>query len=151
MSYFSGEYECKVDAKGRMVLPSKIKANLPGVSTSELVVKRGFEPCLVIYPMVEWKKVFSKVAGLNEFNKEYRSFQRNFLRGSTEVDMDASGRILIPKTMAKYAGVEKDVIVVGMGNRIEVWDPEKYDEYLIKDEDEFSRLAEKYLAPEDQS
>lgn len=151
MSYFSGEYECKVDAKGRMVLPSKIKANLPGVSTNELVVKRGFEPCLVIYPMVEWKKVFSKVAGLNEFNKEYRSFQRNFLRGSSEVDMDAAGRLLIPKTMAKYAGVEKEVIVVGMGNRIEVWDPERYEEYLINDEDEFSKLAEKYLAPDDQS
>ena len=60
MSYFSGEYECKIDAKGRMVLPSKIKANLPEVATNEVVVKRGFEPCLVIYPMVEWRKVFSK-------------------------------------------------------------------------------------------
>lgn len=149
MSYFSGEYECKIDAKGRMVLPSKIKANLPEVTTNEVVVKRGFEPCLVIYPMVEWRKVFSKVAGLNEFNKEYRAFQRNFLRGSTEVDLDASGRLLIPKSMAKYAGIEKELIVVGMGNRIELWDPDRYEEYLIKDEDEFSSLAEKYLAPEE--
>ena len=151
MSYFSGEYECKVDAKGRMVLPAKIKVNLPGLNTNELVVKRGFEPCLVVYPMIEWKKVFSKVSGLNEFNKEYRSFQRNFLRGSTEVEMDATGRVLIPKTMSRYAGLQKEVIVVGMGNRVEIWDPERYDEYLIKDEDEFSKLAEKYLAPEDQS
>lgn len=149
MSYFSGEYECKVDAKGRMVLPAKIKANLPELNTNELVVKRGFEPCLVIYPMLEWKKVFSKVSGLNEFNKEFRNFQRNFLRGSTEVDMDANGRLLIPKTMTRFAGIEKEVVVVGMGNRIEVWEPAQYDEYLIKDQDEFASLAEKYLADED--
>ncbi len=145
MSYFSGEYECKVDAKGRMVLPAKIKGNLPEVHTSELVIKRGFEPCLVLYPMLEWKKVFSKVAGLNEFNKEYRNFQRNFLRGSTEVEMDANGRLLIPKSMARFAGIEREVVVVGMGNRVEIWEPEKYDEYLIKDQDEFADLAEKFL------
>lgn len=149
MSYFSGEYECKVDAKGRMVLPVRIKSNLPEINTSELVVKRGFEPCLVLYPMVEWKKVFSKVAGLNEFNKEYRSFQRNFLRGSTEVELDGSGRLLLPKPMMRYAGIEKEVIVVGMGNRVEVWNPERYDEYLINDQEEFAALAEKFLTEEE--
>lgn len=149
MSYFSGEYECKVDAKGRMVLPARIKSNLPEINTSELVVKRGFEPCLVLYPMVEWKKVFSKVAGLNEFNKEYRNFQRNFLRGSTEVELDGSGRLLLPKPMMRYAAIEKEVVVVGMGNRVEVWNPERYDEYLINDQDEFAALAEKFLTEEE--
>jgi len=148
MSYFSGEYECKIDAKGRIVLPAKIKAKLPEVHASELVVKRGFEPCLVVYPMLEWKKVFSKVAGLSEFNKEYRAFQRSFLRGATEVDMDGNGRVLLPKSMVRFAEIEKEVIVVGTGNRIEIWNPEKYDEFLIKDEDEFSDLAEKYLSGE---
>lgn len=150
MSYFSGEYECKVDAKGRMVLPARIKSNLPEINTTELVVKRGFEPCLVLYPMVEWKKVFSKVAGLNEFNKEYRNFQRNFLRGSTEVDLDGSGRLLIPKPMMRYAGIEKEVVVVGMGNRVEVWNPERYDEFLISDQEEFAALAEKFLTDDDE-
>ena len=145
MSYFSGEYECKVDAKGRMVLPAKIKAQLPEVNTHEVVVKRGFEPCLVLYSSLEWKKVTGKISGLNEFNKEDRKFQRNFLRGVTEVDMDNSGRLLIPKTMARFADIKKEVIVVGMGNRVEIWDPEKYDEYLIKDEDEFSDMAERLL------
>ena len=148
MSYFSGEYECKIDAKGRIVLPAKIKAKLPELHTNELVVKRGFEPCLVVYPMLEWKKVFSKVSGLSEFNKEYRAFQRSFLRGATEVDMDGNGRVLLPKTMTRFAKIEKEVIVVGTGNRIEVWDPESYDEYLIKDEEEFSELAEKFLSGE---
>jgi len=150
MSYFSGEYECKIDAKGRIVLPAKLKAKLPEVSTSELVVKRGFEPCLVIYPMLEWKKVFNKVSGLSEFNKEFRTFQRSFLRGATEVDMDGNGRVLLPKTMTKFADIENEVIVVGAGNRLEVWNPEKYEEYLINDEDEFSDLAQKFLASENE-
>lgn len=145
MSFFSGEYEIKVDAKGRMVLPSRMKACLPEAYSNEIVVKRGFEPCLVIYPMLEWKKVFSKVSGLNEFNKEYRNFQRNFLRGSVEVELDANGRFLIPKTHQRYAGIEKEVVVVGVGNRIEVWDPERYDEFLMSDPDEVSALAEKFL------
>ncbi len=145
MSFFSGEYECKIDAKGRIVLPAKVKVKLPDISTTELVVKRGFEPCLVVYPMIEWKKVFNKVSGLNEFSKEYRTFQRNFLRGAQEVDMDANGRVLIPKSMTGFASIEKKVIVVGVGNRFEIWNPEKYEEYLIADENEFADLAEKYL------
>ena len=146
MSFFSGEYICKIDAKGRLVLPAKIKNNLPEVQRDQLVVKRGFEPCLVLYPMLEWKKVFSKVSGLNEFNKEFRKFQRNFLRGCTEVELDNNARMLVPKTMQLFAEIEKEVIVVGMGNRVEIWNPTKYEEYLIKDEDEFSELAEKYLS-----
>ena len=146
MSYFSGEYECKVDAKGRMVLPAKIKGRLPESSGNEIVVSRGFEKCLVVYPMLEWKKIFSKVMGLNEFNEEYRSFQRNFFRGNTEIELDATGRLLLPKTLIRYASIEKEVIAVGIGNRVELWNPDIYEEYLIKDQNEFSQLAQKYLA-----
>jgi MraZ protein len=145
MSHFSSEYECRLDAKGRIVLPAKIKAQLPEASGNTIVVTRGFEPCLVVYPQVEWKKVFSKVSGLNEFNEEYRNFQRNFLRGNTEVDLDSNGRFLIPKTMLKYAQIEKEVIVVGMGNRVELWNPSVYEKFLINDQKEFSKLAEKFL------
>lgn len=146
MSYLSGEYEGKVDAKGRIVLPAKVKAKLPEASGNEIVITRGFEPCLVVYPMLEWKKIHSKVAGLNEFNAEFRRFQRNFFRGNSEADFDANGRFLIPKSMLKYAGIEKEVIVVGIGNRVEIWNPDKYDQYLIQDQGEFSDLAEKFLA-----
>jgi MraZ protein len=148
MSFFSSEYECRLDAKGRIVLPAKIKANLPQASGGNIVITRGFEPCLVIYPEVEWKKVFAKVAGLNEFNPEYRNFQRNFLRGFTDVELDSMGRFVIPKLLLKYANIDKDVVVVGMGNRIEVWNPESYEEYLIKDRTEFSNLAQKFLTEE---
>lgn len=145
MAYFSGEYECKLDAKGRIVLPARIKSSLPEASGDAIVVTRGFEPCLVVYPMLEWKKVFSKVAGLNEFQEEYRNFQRNFLRGNTEMELDSNGRFILPRTMLKHASIDKDVIVVGMGNRIEIWNPDQYEAFLIKDSKEFSKLAEKYL------
>lgn len=146
MSFFTSEYECKLDAKGRLVLPSRIKANLPESAPGELVLRRGFEPCLVLYPMIEYKKIFSRIASLSEFNEEYRSLQRNFFRGNTEVELDSMGRFLIPKSMMKYGQLEKDAIVVGMGNRIEIWNPEVYEQYLISDPSEFSKLAEKFLA-----
>lgn len=145
MAFFTSEYECKLDAKGRLVLPARIKASLPESSGNELVLRRGFEPCLVLYPMVEYKKIFNKVAGLSEFNEEYRKLQRNFFRGNTTVELDSMGRFLIPKLMLNYAGMEKEAIVVGMGNRIEIWNPERYEEHLIQDQSEFSALAQKFL------
>ena len=145
MSFFTSEYECKLDAKGRLVLPAKIKGNLPEASGNELVLRRGFEPCLILYPMVEFKKIYSKISGLNEFNEEYRKLQRNFFRGNATVELDGTGRFLIPKLMINYAELQKEAIVVGMGNRIEIWNPEQYDKYLINDPGEFSALAQKYL------
>jgi MraZ protein len=145
MAFFTSEYECKIDAKGRLVLPAKIKGNLPETSGNELVLRKGFEPCLILYPMIEYKKIYSKIAGLSEFNEEYRKLQRNFFRGSAEVELDNTGRLLIPKMMLNYAQLEKDAVVVGMGNKIEIWNPSQYEKHLISDPIEFSKLAQKYL------
>jgi len=145
MALFSSEYDCKLDAKGRLVLPAKIKAQLPESGNRELMLRRGFEPCLVLYPILEYKKIYNKIAGLNEFNEEFRMLQRNFFRGNAPVELDSMGRFLIPKPMIKYAQLEKEVTVVGMGNRVEIWNPQLYEEYLIQDPNEFSKLAEKYL------
>lgn len=145
MAFFTSEYECKLDTKGRLMLPSKIKSNLPESSGDELVLRRGFEPCLVVYPMVEYKKIYNRIAGLNEFNEEHRMLQRNFFRGNTEVELDNMGRILVPKRMMKHAQLEREAVVVGMGNRMEIWNPDLYEEYLIKDQSEFSKLAQKFL------
>lgn len=95
--------------------------------------------------MVEFNKLFSKIRGLNEFNPEHRALQRNFLSNTTQVDLDGSGRILVPKLMMRYAGLENEAVVVGMGNRIEIWNPDQYQKFLIQDQDEFSKLAQKYL------
>jgi MraZ protein len=145
MTFFTSEYECKLDPKGRMVLPSRIKAQLPENGGEELVIRRGFEPCLIVYPMVEFKKVFSKISGLNEFNEEYRKLQRNFLSGVVTVELDNNGRFLIPKNMLTYAQIDKEAMLVGMGNKVEVWNPAIYEKHLIQDPGELSKLAEKYL------
>ena len=145
MTFFTSEFECKLDAKGRLVLPSRIKAQLPEGGGDELVIRKGFEPCLILYPMVEFKKVFSKISGLNEFNEEYRKLQRNFLSGVVTVELDNNGRFLIPKNMLTYASLEKEAMLVGTGNKVEVWNPAIYEKHQITDPGELSKLAGKYL------
>ncbi|MBY0434765.1 MAG: division/cell wall cluster transcriptional repressor MraZ [Cyclobacteriaceae bacterium] len=144
MTFFTSQYECKLDAKGRIVLPARVKSQLPE-GDQELVVRKGFEPCLIVYPMVEFKKVFSKISGLNEFNEEYRKLQRNFLSGVVTVELDGNGRFLIPKPMLAYAQIEKDAMLVGTGNKVEIWDPATYEKQLIQDPGELSKLAQKHL------
>lgn len=145
MAFFTSEYECKLDAKGRLSLPAKIKGNLPEVSSHELVLRRGFEPNLIVYPMLEYKKIHAKISALSEFNADQRRLKRNFFRSIATVELDNSGRFLIPKAMLAHASLEKDAIVVGMGNTIEIWNPEVYDDYLIKDSEEYSELAQRFL------
>jgi len=145
MAFFTSEYDCKLDAKGRLVLPARIKASLPESSGNELVIGLGFEKCLVVYPLQEFKKIYSKVAGLSEFNPEYRRLQRNFFRGNSVVELDSSGRFLIPRSMLNYAQLEKAVTVVGMGSKVELWNPELYQEQLYKDQTEFSENVQKFL------
>ncbi|MDJ0364904.1 division/cell wall cluster transcriptional repressor MraZ [Hymenobacter sp. H14-R3] len=142
----SGEYDCKLDPKGRLVLPAKVKSALPDTFANQLVLVRGFEPCLVLYPRAAWNLIHAKVTALDEFNEEYRQFQRNFLRGMTEVELDSIGRFGLPGSMRRYAGLDKDAVIVGLGNRCEVWDPTRYDDYLIKDQQAFSKLAQKFLS-----
>ncbi len=145
-SSFTGEYDCKLDPKGRLVLPAKVKAALPNANTNQLVLVRGLEPCLVLYPRSAWKVIEDRVTALDEFNEEYRQFQRNFLRGMTDIELDSIGRFLLPGSMRRYAGLEKDAVIVGIGNRCEIWDPARYDDYLIKDAGAFSKLAQKFLS-----
>ena len=145
MAFFTSEYECKLDAKGRLVLPAKIKVNLPEVSSHELVLRKGFEPNLIVYPMLEYKKIHSKISSLSEFNAEQRRLKRNFFRSIATVELDNAGRFLIPKNMLAHASLEKEAIVVGVGSTIEIWNPDVYDEYLIKDSEEYSELAQKFL------
>jgi MraZ protein len=148
MTFFTSQYECKLDAKGRLVLPSRIKSQLPEGDGQELVIRKGFEQCLIIYPMVEFKKVFSKISGLNEFNEEYRKLQRNFLSGVVTVELDGNGRFVIPKNLLTYAQIDKDVMLVGTGNKVEAWNPSIYEKYIIQDQSELSKLAQKHLEQE---
>ncbi len=128
-----------------MVLPAKIKTNLPEVSTNELVLRKGFESNLILYPMLEYKKIHHKISALSEFNPEQRRLKRIFFRSIAQVELDSAGRINVPKQMLAHAKIEKEAILIGMGNYIEIWNPEVFDESLGGDGNEFSDLAQKYL------
>jgi len=147
MAFFTSEYECKLDAKGRLVLPAKIKANLPEVSGNELVIMKGFDPNLVVYTMLEYKKIHSKFASLSDFDAAQRKLKRNFFRSVAPVELDGAGRFLIPKGWLDHAKLETkgQTIVIGTGNTIEIWNPKVYDQYLIADSEEYSDLAKKFL------
>jgi MraZ protein len=145
MAFFTSEYECKLDTKGRLVLPAKIKVNLPEVSTNELVLRKGFEPNLILYPMVEYKKIHHKISSLSEFNPEQRKLKRNFFRSIAQVELDSVNRILVPKTMLAHAQIEKEAILIGMGNYIEIWNPAVFEQHSIVDSEEYSELAQKFL------
>ncbi len=144
MTFFTSQYESKLDAKGRITLPSRIKSQLPE-GDQEIVVRKGFEECLILYPMVEFKKVFSKISGLSEFNEEYRKLQRNFLSGVVTLELDGTGRFLLPKNMLTYAQIDKDALLVGLGSKVEIWNPAIYEKHQINDPSELSKLAEKHL------
>ena len=145
MAFFTSEFECKLDSKGRLVLPAKIKSSLPEVSTTELVLRKGFESNLILYPMLEYKKIHQKISSLSEFNPEQRQLKRIFFRSIAQVEMDGSARILVPKGMLAHAKIERDVILIGMGNYIEIWNPDVFNQSLSVNEAEFSDLAQKYL------
>lgn len=145
MAFFTGEHECKLDAKGRLVLPSRLKSVLPEASINSIVIRKGFESNLIIYPLNEFKNIYVKISSLNEFSSEQRKLKRNLFSGIAQIDIDSNGRILIPKNMISYSSISKNVILVGVGNTIEIWDPEVYNKNLIKDVKEFSSLAQKYL------
>ena len=145
MAFFTGEHECKLDAKGRLVLPSRLKSVLPEASKKSIIVRKGFESNLIIYPITEFQNIYTRINSLNEFSSEQRKLKRNLFSGISQVDFDSNGRFLIPKNMISHCEIERDVILIGIGNIIELWDPKKYKNNLIKDSKEFSTLAQKYL------
>jgi MraZ protein len=145
MAFFTSEHECKLDAKGRLVLPSRLKSVLPEASKKSIIIRKGFEPNLIIYPLHEFQNIYTRINSLNEFSSEQRKLKRNLFSSISQIDLDSNGRFLLPKSMIFHTGLEKDVILVGMGNVIELWSPDNYKKYLINDANEFSKLAQKYL------
>jgi MraZ protein len=145
MTSFIGEFDCKLDAKGRLMLPTGLRKQLSPDSREKFVVNRGFESCLALYPFDEWQKISAEINQLNQFVKKNREFARYFYRGASELELDATGRILFPKRMMEYAGIDKEVILSAWSNKIEVWDPAKFDALLKDEPDDFSALAEEVM------
>ncbi len=145
MSTFRGEYEATVDAKGRFLLPAGIKKKLPE-GTVMFMLNRGIEKCLTLYTVEEWENIEQQVSRLNDFDEETRIFRRKFLGGITEIELDVAGRMLLPPSLKEYAGLKKDIILVGLLNKIEIWDAGKYNQ-LFEDfsSETFSKLASKVM------
>lgn len=139
---FLGEYELTLDTKGRFLLPAGFKKQLSeGVGNERFVLNRGFETCLVLYPMNVWAGITEKLSALNDFNPKAREFKRLFLNGANVVELDAAGRINIPKTLTEYAGIKKDLVFSAQGNKVELWDKAAYHAYLQRAAASFSDLA----------
>ncbi|RYD88180.1 MAG: division/cell wall cluster transcriptional repressor MraZ, partial [Sphingobacteriales bacterium] len=119
---FLGEYEATLDAKGRFLLPAGFKRQLPEGEATRFVLNRGFEKCLTLYPMQSWKPLYDQISTLNDFDPKVREFRRYFLNGAVEVEPDTAGRILVPKNLAEYANLGKDLVLAAAVNKIEIWD-----------------------------
>ncbi len=127
---FLGEYEATLDAKGRFLLPAGFKKQLPEESSSQFIINRGFEKCLTLYPQQSWDPIFSEISKLNDFDPKVREFRRYFLNGATQLELDAAGRLLIPKNLSEHAGLERDIVLVSAVNKIEIWDKNKYKQFF---------------------
>ena len=145
---FLGEFEATLDAKGRFLLPAGFRKQLPPEEESgRFVINRGFEKCLSLYPMKSWEPLFADISKLNEFDPKVREFRRYFLNGATQVELDSASRLLIPKNLMEYAGLEKDIVLVSAVNKIEIWDKTKYQQFFETFSPEaFSNLAKDVMA-----
>jgi MraZ protein len=141
MTGFIGEYHCKLDAKGRLSLPADMRKQLSPEDAESFVISRGVDDCLSLYTVSEWSRVMEKLRGLNRFKAKDRKFARMFQKGATKLSLDSSGRLLFPKTLMGWAGIQKDIVLVANVDLWEVWDKKRYDELLASDWDEFEGLA----------
>ncbi|MCP3930035.1 MAG: division/cell wall cluster transcriptional repressor MraZ [Bacteroidetes bacterium] len=145
MQQLLGEYECKVDSKGRMRMPSGLMEQFGEEESPAFVINRGFENCLVLYPNEVWKQISDELNQLNQYNQKNREFVRYFYRGAQKLTMDGADRILVNKRLLGYAEIEKVVILTAVNDRIEMWSKAKYDHILENEPDDFSTLAEEVL------
>ena len=141
-----GTYECKSDAKGRLMFSSALKKQLSSVLQDGFVVKRAvFQPCLELYPISEWNLMMGKINKLNRFKKKNNDFIRRFTAGVKMVELDATGRILIPKDLFEFAGIKKQVVMSSSVNIIEIWDKDKYEKAIEDASEDFADLAEEVM------
>ena len=146
MNALIGTYEVKADAKGRLMLPAVLKKQLSSVLQSGFVLKRAvFQPCLELYPMHEWEKLMQKVNKLNRFNKKNDAFIRRFTAGVKVVEVDATGRLLVPKDLLAFSGITKQTVLASAVNIIEIWDKDKYEQAIDDAALDFADLAEEVM------
>ncbi|MEZ4804100.1 MAG: division/cell wall cluster transcriptional repressor MraZ [Bacteroidia bacterium] len=145
MARFIGEFECKIDNKGRIILPSKLRAQIPDKDAKAMVINRGFEKCLVLYTSADWTMETKKLEVLNDFNRMARKFIRQFNNGANIVPIDSNSRINIPNNLIDYASLSGEIVISCYNHKIEIWDKSHYEEELKFDDKEFSKMAEELM------
>ena len=135
---FMGEFHHNIDEKGRLIIPSKFRNELG----SKFIVTRGIEECLFVYSLDEWNKMVEELKTLPFTRKDARTFTRMFLSGATECELDNNGRINIPSPLTNYASLEKECVVIGVNERLEIWSNEKYEEFFNNNIGRFDEIAE---------
>ena len=146
MATFIGDYTCKVDVKGRIILPAAFKKQMPAGALDHFVVRKDiFENCLVLYSIDDWNSQLEKIRKkMNPYNREHNMFLRNFFKGTAELLLDNNNRMLVPKRLLDMIDAGRDVVLAGQDGRIEIWPAAVYDKIEMPAED-FATLAEKLL------
>jgi len=150
MQHFIGTYECKADTKGRIMLPVALKKQLAQNLAEQFVLKRAvFNNCLELYPIQEWEAMMEKVNQLNRFNKKNNDFIRRFTAGVRLVEVDATGRLLIPKDLVIHAGISKETVISSAVNILEIWDKDRYEDAINEATIDFGALVEDVMGDKD--
>lgn len=136
---FMGEYQHSIDNKGRLIIPAKFRDGLG----ENFVITKGLDNCLFIYPMDEWKILEAKLKALPLTKADARAFVRFFFSGATECELDKQGRILLPANLREYAALDKDVVIIGVASRVEIWSKEHWEKYAGQAEMDYENIAEK--------
>lgn len=146
MATFIGDYACKADVKGRIILPMAFKKQMPSDAQDHFVVRKDiFENCLVLYAIEDWNRQLEKIRKkLNPYSREQNMFLRNFFKGTAEISLDNNNRMLVPKRLMELIGADRDVVLAGQDGRIEIWAAGNYEKIDMPAED-FANLAEKLM------
>ncbi|MFA6321734.1 MAG: division/cell wall cluster transcriptional repressor MraZ [Candidatus Omnitrophota bacterium] len=145
---FYGEYEHTIDNKGRLIIPSKFRESLKEYDIEKFYITRGLDKCLFLFTENEWKTQESKFKSVSFTKSESRKFNRLYFSGASEIECDKQGRILVPKYLKDYASIKRDVMIIGVSNRIEVWAKDAWYEYYNSSKESFEEIAEKLMTEE---
>ncbi len=145
MTGYTGQYDCKIDVKGRLKLPAGILRQLPEGHQGKLVINKGLDNNLDLYTLLSWEKVTEKLEKLNKFNSKHRDFLRAFYRNAVHVELDSSDRMLISKKTADLIGLKDEAVIIGYGSNIEIWSKEEYETKINVEIDNFSDMADDIL------
>jgi MraZ protein len=152
-----GEFPCKLDAKGRFLLPAALLRQLPGTETDppkptetpetpfDFVINRGLDNCLVLYPRPVWEQELVRIMSRNQYDPDNRAFARKFQAGATPVQLDSAKRLLVPKRLAEWAGLQHELVLIGALDKVEIWAQEKYDTWMTEGSAPLEDLARRVM------